>query len=75
MHLVWLGEEKKKLQEFRSDFACALIDNVFLIDQEEAGHQKRAKRHKTDHRLESAPPFAKRRVGRKWDKSCRQKYQ
>ena len=75
VNLVWSGEERKKLQEFRSDFAWALIDNQFLNDTEEAGRQKRAKRHVTKCKLESAPPFAKRKIGGKWDKSCKQKYQ
>ena len=75
VHLVWLGEEREKLREFRSDFAWVLIDNIFLIDQEVAWRQKRAKRHCTDHTLESAPIFTKRRLGVKWDKSCKQKYQ
>ena len=72
---MWLGEERKKFQDFCSDFTWALIDNTFLIDQETAGREKRAKRRVIDHKLESAPSFPKRRMGKKWDKSCKQKYQ
>ena len=65
VHLVWLGEERKKLQDFYTDFSLALIDNSFLIDHKTAEREKRTKRRVTDHTLESAPSFAKRTTGEK----------
>ena len=72
---VWNGEERLKLQEFRSELAWELIDNTFLNDENEKHKTGRPKRHIIDHKLETAPPFAKKICKGKWDKTCKQRYQ
>ena len=76
-HFIWHAEKEfLTLRTFRRRLALALIDNEYLIDQEEQRKSKRLRAMEDNlHVLESAPPHAKGFFNGKWKKGARFKYQ
>ena len=76
-YFVWDGKERKTLDEFRTDMACALIDNDYLkreMWRDKEQETWKVRRKLNEHRLVSAPCYAVNWDGKKWEKKGRLKY-
>ena len=77
---VWEDKKILTLHEFRRKLALELINNEWIYSEESSARKKRAKRTSANateliHELHSAPPHAKKFLRKKWDLSCKSKYQ
>lgn len=78
-NFVWCNDKFMTLHQFRRKLAMALINNEH-IRKDVHGNMVRSRRKRrnigdTEHVLCSAPPHAKKFFTRKWDLSCKAKYQ
>ena len=60
---------------FRSKLGWALINNIYLDTNTNSQRSKRKAREINAHNLENAPPYAKKFINGKWNKSAKLKYQ
>jgi hypothetical protein len=78
-HFVWKQDDFMTMHQFRRKLALALIHNEHLKAPEKTERSKRQRINGNDiennHELLSAPPHAKKFNGKKWDLSCKAKYQ
>ena len=67
-YFVWDGNEKMTLLEFRRALAWELINNPDMVEKEEKLRRSKRRRDKVaEHALGTAPRFARRWNGIKWE--------
>ena len=72
---VWDDANKLDFMRFRSQLAWSLVFNEYRGTAESPTTRSAKKKKVDEHRLESAPVNARRWLGTRWDKSCKQDYQ
>ena len=74
-YFVWDEERKMDFMAFRSKLGWALINNEFKRNEESQETRSKKRKKVETHHLETAPKYARKWLGSRWDKSCKQEYQ
>ena len=71
------GDEDRRMEfmAFRSKLGWALINNEFKRNEELQETRSKKRKKVETHHLETAPKYARKWLGSRWDKSCKQEYQ
>ena len=74
-YFVWDEERRMDFMAFRSKLGWALINNEFKRNEEARDTRSKKRKKLQMHHLETAPKNARKWLGTRWDKSCKQEYQ